>query len=130
MIRCKSVTTNSREGKTVKRIIAMTLMMSALSFSVSAEPIPQDLLKKQNTQCRKECEVMNNELICRVLCDCAMDRFAKAFDKKGLEVYLKELDTGELSQENKVITQETGTACVAQVDIILRNLLAPDEPSK
>ena len=106
----------------MKRFFATALLMSVFSMPLSAEPIPADLLNEQNAHCRKECGVMNNEVICRILCDCAMDHFSKAFDKAGLEAYVRQAEAGAFSEENKQITMDTGAACVGQVDIILRSL--------
>lgn len=112
----------------MKPFLPALLMTFAFITPLAAEPIAKETLAKENTQCRKECDASNGELVCRVLCDCAVEQFIKTFDKAGFDAYLKEIEAEKLSAANAAITQKIGTHCVGQVDLILQGLQNQNKP--
>lgn len=99
---------------TLGRVGALAIIIGFWSNSVMADPIPEEILGAEEDECLLDCEDVNEEEMCAVLCGCAIKRIDRKFDYDSYLEFKQEMASGLISDENQNFSAETGLVCTAE----------------
>lgn len=81
----------------------------------AADEIPSSLLEQDYAECFKGCRETAEQVVCDILCTCAMNHFRSQLDFSTYNVLRAQMARTEVTPANQLFLDETGKVCEGEL---------------